>query len=113
MFSSARWTLPLSRRVAATAGPGIRLVAAAPPLFSPSITATASFSTSGSPCMSVKAKRMEKRDKIVRRRTTREIRREKEEKRDEALRQHDELRRADLQSKRSEGQVSSTCWSEV
>lgn len=46
---------------------------------------------------------MIKRDKIVRKRSLRELRREREEKRDDALRQHEELRQADVQSKRAEG----------
>lgn len=48
---------------------------------------------------------MIKRDKIVRKRSLKELRREREEKRDDALRQHEELRKADLQSKRVEGKV--------
>ncbi|GAA5867243.1 hypothetical protein JCM3774_002386 [Rhodotorula dairenensis] len=47
---------------------------------------------------------MIRREKIVRKRSLKELRREREEKRDDALRQHEELRKADLQSKKATGQ---------
>lgn len=48
---------------------------------------------------------MIRRDKIVRKRSLKELRREREEKRDDALRHHEELRKAELQSKKAAGQV--------